>query len=154
MSDDLTDLVYEAAFIPEKWRDVCRRLAEVTDSYSAAFLAMDPHGVLRWASTPEVDPIFEAYSRSDMRFQNVRPMRKLASLVVGFERDLDIMRADEIEADPIRKTFMEPYGLGWSMGDVVAEPSGHVIVFDIMRETERGPYDPTHLDRLVPHRAG
>lgn len=152
MSDDLLDLVYEAAVIPERWRDVCGRLAEHTGSFSCALITVDLHGDLRWISTPNIDDALNAYAASDLRFQNVRPQRKLSNGVIGFERDIDVMTLEEIENDPIYRSFMRPIGLGWTMGDTVAEPSGHIIIFDLIRSMASGPHSKADLDAMAPLR--
>jgi DNA-binding CsgD family transcriptional regulator len=107
----------------------------------------------RWVSTPNVQALFEEYSRSDVRFLNVRPARALEKVPGVFSRDTDIMSAEELAADTVYNTFIYPNGLKWSAGYVVQEPSGHFIIFDLMRKADQRPFsddDIARLNRLKP----
>jgi hypothetical protein len=63
-------------------------------------------------------------------------------------RDTDLMTADEIATDPIYREFLRPIGLGWTMGDMFQEPSGHTIIFDFIRKMDAGPFQQDDVDRL------
>jgi DNA-binding CsgD family transcriptional regulator len=82
----------------------------------------------------------EEFSKSPLRFENRRPQLHLERSPFSFLRDTDVMTEDELATDPIYNTFMRPIGLGWTMGDVFVEPSGHTVIFDIIRQTDRGPF--------------
>lgn len=63
-------------------------------------------------------------------------------------RDIDLMTQEEIACDPIYTEFLKPLGLGWTVGDILQEPSGHTIIFDMIREATSGPFSREHVDRL------
>lgn len=66
----------------------------------------------------------------------------------SFMRDIDIMSDEELAADPIYNEFLRPLGLGWTMGDIVQEPSGHLIMFDILRPIDKGPFETADVAAL------
>lgn len=123
-SDSLVDHIYEAAVIPDLWREICIALATEVDVYSVAVSSFSVEATHRWVSTPNVQELFEAFSHSDVRFQNVRPARSLEKVPGMFSRDTDIMSAEELAADPVYNAFLHPNGLKWSAGYVVQESSG------------------------------
>ena len=147
-ANPLVDRIYEAAVIPELWRDTCGALAEEIDAYSSAILSLSADSTYRWLSTPNVRELFERFSESEARFNNTRPVRA-ATLAPGiFVRDTDIMTDDELAADPVFKEFIYPSGLRWTAGCVIQEPSGHSIVFDLMRKATADPFSTADIARL------
>jgi DNA-binding CsgD family transcriptional regulator len=146
--DSLVDRIYEAAVIPDLWRDVCIAVAGEIDVYSVAVSSLGVDATHRWVSTPNVQELFEAYSRSDVRFLNVRPARALDKVPGVFTRDTDIMSAEELATDPVYNAFLYPNGLKWSAGYVVQEPSGHSIIFDLMRKADHRPFSDADIFRL------
>jgi DNA-binding CsgD family transcriptional regulator len=148
MSDTITliDRIYEAAVIPELWPDVCASLAGEVNGFSACILTIDTDQTLRWVCSPNIDEQMERYSRSDMKLQNPRPERSMLLAPMAFARDIDVMTDDEIATDPIYDTFLRPLGLGWSMGAVFPEPSGHTLIFDFIGRSSEGPFSTQALD--------
>lgn len=144
----ITDRIYEAAIIPERWADVCEAISARVDSFSASVVTLDAHHTYRWISSPQVHDLMVNFSRSPLRFENVRPRLHLQMAPFSFLRDVDAMTIEDLEKDPIYNEFMRPVGLGWSMGDVIQEPSGHLIIFDIIRQTDRGPFQPGHVETM------
>ncbi|MCV9997545.1 helix-turn-helix transcriptional regulator [Pararhizobium sp. YC-54] len=136
----LIDRIYEAAVIPELWQDVCVRLAADVNGFSACLLTIDTDQTLRWVCSPNIDELMERYSRSEIRFQNPRPARSMQLSPMAFARDIDVMTAEEIAIDPIYDAFLRPLGLGWSMGAVLPEPSGHTLIFDLTGWADNGPF--------------
>lgn len=150
MSDasTLIDRIYEAAVIPELWSDVCISLAAEVNAYSACLLTIGTDQRIEWICSPNINDAMTRYSRSEVRYQNVRPERSLISSPAAFSRDIDVMTAQEIIDDPIYNAFLRPMGLGWSMGAVFREPSGHTLIFDFIAREADGPFSNTHVDRL------
>ena len=144
----LVDRIYEAAVIPELWRETCMALAEEIDAYSASIFSLTPDSTYRWISTPNVQELIEVFSASDLRFLNVRPARALALVPGIFTRDTDIMTAEELETDPVYRAFIYPNGLRWTAGCAIQEPSGHSIIFDLMRKDTANPFSDHDMARL------
>lgn len=154
--EKLIDTIYEAAFLPELWEKVCVGLSDCVDGFSAALITLTENKSYRWVCSPAAREGMTFFSQSPLRFQNVRPQRHLAASPFSFTRDIDLMTQDELDADPIYNEFLRPRGLGWTVGDMVLEPSGHMIVFDLLRETDKGPFseqDVALLNTLRPHLA-
>ncbi len=144
----LIDRIYEAAVIPELWPDVCVSLAADVNGFSACLLTIDTDQTLRWVCSPNIDEQMERYSRSEIRFQNPRPERSMLLSPMAFARDIDVMTAEEIAADPIYDAFLRPLGLGWSMGAVLPEPSGHTLIFDFIGWADSGPFPVAALNHV------
>jgi len=151
--EDLPDRLYEAAFIPDLWAGVCDDIARVSGAYSAAIVTLDTEHNYRWVCSPRVQDAMLAFSNSEIRYENTRPARHIQSRRFSFLRDIDVMTQKEIDEDPIYREMMHPIGLGWTAGDVVQEPSGHMLIVDLIRETAAGPFEMSAIDvmnRLKP----
>lgn len=148
LANPLVDRIYEAAVIPELWRETCIALAEEIDAYSAAILSVGADSSYRWISTPNVRELFEQFAQSEARFGNLRPVRALERAPGIFSRDSDILTAEELAADPVLQQLVYPNGLKWTAGCVILEPSGHSIVFDLMRRAGTEPFSDDDLARL------
>lgn len=145
---DIIDDIYEAAFLPDYWETVCERLSAEVDSFSASLITVGADQSYRWTCSPNARDGMEAFSDSPLRFQNVRPKRHFERSPSSFMRDIDLMSVDELASDPIYNEFLRPRGLGWTVGDMFQEPSGHMIIFDILRPTANGPFETADVDRL------
>ncbi|MFB2550347.1 helix-turn-helix transcriptional regulator [Ensifer soli] len=150
MNADLSivDHIYEAAFLPDQWSVVCERLCEEAGAYSAAVVAIDEWQTFRWIATPNIAAVMERYALSPMRLQNSRPQRHVERGLMSFSRDIDLMSPAELAADPIYEAFLHPLGLGWTVGDLIQEPSGHAIMFDLTRKAAHGPFTEAGVARL------
>lgn len=144
----LIDQIYEAAFVPEYWETVCESLSAEVESFSASLITLDGNQSYRWISSPNVREHMERFSQSPLRFENGRVERHAALSPFSFMRDVDLMSEAELAGDPIYNEFLRPLGLGWTIGDMIQEPSGHVIVFDIIRSAARGSFEQSDVDRL------
>lgn len=144
----LIDRIYEAAVIPELWPEVCEQLASAVGAYSAAILTVDQMQAIRWVCSPVIQEPLERYSKSEVRFENPRPARSIQMYPLSFARDVDVMTLDEIVDDPVYDVFLRPLGLGWSMGAVMPEPSGHTLIFDFTGRFEDGPFASSAVDTL------
>ncbi|MCJ8508223.1 hypothetical protein MUU53_09895 [Rhizobium lemnae] len=152
----LIDQIYEAAFVSETWETVCCEISLEIEAYSASLITIDGQQSFNWVSSPNIRSDMERFSSSPLRFQNIRPARHEALSPYSFMRDVDLMTEEEIAVDPIYTQFLHPLGLGWTVGDMIKEPSGHTIIFDIIRERTAGPFEQKHvalLNTLRPHLA-
>src|SRR4051812_17998485 len=101
----LIDRIYEAAVIPELWPEVCVSLAAEVNAYSACLLTIGTDQRLEWVCSPNIEEPMQRYSRSEVRFHNVRPERSMVLSPAAFSRDIDVMTAQEIVDDPIYNAF-------------------------------------------------
>lgn len=141
------DQIYEAAFIPDQWEHVCDLISCHVDAFSMSLITAKDQS-FQWTCSPIVRDDMERFSHNPLRFQNVRPQRHLLLSPFSFMRDTDLMSIEEIEHDPIYTEFLHPRGLGWTVGDMFQEPSGHTIIFDILRQRDRGPFERSQVDQL------
>ncbi|WP_155956569.1 helix-turn-helix transcriptional regulator [Rhizobium sp. CF080] len=153
MSVDFPEQLYEAAFIPELWPSVCETMAGLAGAHSAAIATVDNHHQYRWVCSPRIHQALLDFSSSEIRYENIRPERHIQSRKFSFLRDIDLMTEQEIEEDPIYRERLRPLGFGWTAGDVQQEPSGHLLIVDLLRETAAGPFQPSDMavmNRLKP----
>ncbi|MCQ1779967.1 helix-turn-helix transcriptional regulator [Neorhizobium galegae] len=153
MSVDFPEQLYEAAFIPELWPSVCETMARLAGAHSAAIATLDNDHQYRWVCSPRIHKALVDFSTSEIRYENIRPERHIQSRKFAFLRDIDLMTEKEIEEDPIYRERLRPLGFGWTAGDVLREPSGHLLIVDLLRETSAGPFQPDDMatmNRLKP----
>lgn len=147
-NEDLIELTYEAAFLPELWPDVCDRIAGYGDAYSTSLITLDHNNSYRWVSSTKIQEQMALFADSPLRAQNVRPFRHLEKAPFSYLRDIDVMTEEEIANDPVYGEFMRPWGLGWTLGDVLQEPTGHLLVVDLIRKESEGPFGTEHIQRM------
>lgn len=152
----IIDEIYEAPFLPERWPSILRKLAQATDGEGGLLLTVDGTRTQGWIACPVMTPLMEKFIAGGYEKYNIRPQRGLAKRYAGFLSDLDIMTREEIATDPIYQDILRPAGLGWAAGSIIPAPSGDLIVFDLDRRIERGPYERSalsYLDGFRPHLA-
>lgn len=157
VDDRLVDEIYEAALMPERWPSVLERVAEISDSWAGGIIALDPDRRVRTVSTETYRPTYEGFARGESnRYENVRAQRAAARRHQGFLRDVDLCTPEELEADPLYRHFLRPYGLGWTIGTFVDVPTSDLVIFDFARRSDDGPHTRSHvsvLDGYRPHLA-
>lgn len=145
---DVIEQLYEAAVIPELWPAVCERISSGIGAFSTAIICIAPSKTARWVSSPAIGEHMEKYARSDLPSRNVRPARALSSEPGAFMRDIDLLSADELASDPMRVELLDPIGLGWEMGNAIAEPSGTVLVTSMLRRSADGPFSNAAAEQM------
>lgn len=143
-----TDDIYEAAFIPEVWPRVLEGIRTVADSWGTAIITIDPRQTYRFLATEDYAPLIQRFAENSTAYENVRPRRGLARRHNGFLTDLDVCTPEELLRDPMYVTFYRPSGIGFTAGSVLPLPSGDMLVFDLVRAAEKGPYDAATVARL------
>jgi len=133
INTELVDRLYEAAAIPDFWPEVCFSLCREVDSDSFIMFNVAPDQSYSFTCNHSVHEEMAAFSKSPVRFQNIRPIRALQMAPSTFVRDIELMTEEEIEADPVMIHFIRPKGLKWMLGCAIQEPSGHVLAFDTMK---------------------
>src|SRR6218665_1307966 len=128
-------------------------MARVAGAYSAAVVTLNDQHEYRWVCSPRIHDAMMAFISDALRYENTRPQRHIESRRFSFIRDVDVMTPEEIENDPIYRELLRPLGFGWTAGDVVQEPTGHLLIVDLIRETSAGPFEQSAIDvmnRLKP----
>ena len=153
--DRLVDEIYEAAIVPERWKGVLDRLANLADAEGALLFAAAP-GQPRWLSSDNIRSRVELWVNSPFFQNDSRGQRLVPIKEPRFLTDLDAFTPEELEREPYYTKFLRPNGLGWCVGTSVHSPAGDTLVLSIEKAYERGPVPrqvAEQLDPLRPHLA-
>ena len=160
MSEDetLIDRIYEAAFVPEEWRDTLAALAARFGSRDGALGIMSETD-LRWAATERcaaaMSTIVDDVSLREILQGDLRMQRLVEMDHPGFVQANDILTSEELTADTFQG-FLRNNGIEWQATTLVPLPSGATGWFSFERTAEAGRYEDTQLaqlDELRPHLA-
>ena len=152
----ILDHVYEAAVFPELWPQVLEKVCGVCDAQAGGLIFVGPNRLPVGMMTERYRATYEAFATHGGTYRNIRMERAVMRGHPGFLRDVDLCSLEEIEADPIYRDFLRPFGLGWTIGTAVVQPEGRLFVFDFGRESDLGPFTDASLpslDALRPHLA-
>jgi len=157
LSDDgaaLIDRIYEAAALPELWREVLIELARFAGAPEAVMIVSTGTHYRDFVTT---SPEFDAVVNDHLRFPgNVRTERLLALRHPGFLTDLDIVTEEEIATLPLYQDFLIPRGYGAGTATTVLVPSGDSVIVHCERARAEGDFGPqvlSALNGLRPHLA-
>ena len=135
-TDPFIDEIYEAAVVPEKWRAILDRLAEMADAEGALLFAACP-GVPRWISSEAIQHTIEEWIGSKWYLDNPRGRRLIPLEEPRFLTDLDAMTVEEINASDFYTELLRPRGLGWDVRNVAAVSPATPWCFRSRRPTPR-----------------
>ncbi len=165
--DQLIDLIYEAAVIPEKWPVALAAVSSAVDGAFASLVTipaqLGPTGdsskvnQMRWTGTPQAETLIAQFSEvREPAIVNSRVARGYARRLPGFFDDFDLFESHELDADPFYRDFLRPRGYGWFAGTIIDSPTGDSAIVSVERSYARGPIEPeakTRLDTFRPHLA-
>jgi DNA-binding CsgD family transcriptional regulator len=157
LSPDLSavvDEIYEAAVVPESWRRVLDRMANISGSEGTVLFASSSERS-HWLSSEAIDQRIRAWLDSPFIQNNPRGQRLVPRREPRFLTDLDALTLEEMDADPYYQ-FIRDLGLGWCVGTTVRSPAGDTLVFSCERQYRKGPVERSAvdmLDDLRPHLA-
>jgi DNA-binding CsgD family transcriptional regulator len=153
---EIVGQIYEAALVPERWLVVLDFLARLSNSLTSGLIAASPSGASSYIATEPLASLIQASMATGALARNERPGRAIAKQHAGWMSDLELFTPEEHAAEPIYNAYLRPAGIGYTAGTVLPLPSGDILVFDVSRRTEAGPFDRRtldRLDRLRPHLA-
>ena len=157
MDDEaLIDEIYECAFVPEMWRSVLRRLAELAATRSSWMFVVNDNRYRFVGSTRLVDQAVAPLLRSGEIAASDRLRRLIVARHPGFLREVDLYTKEELEKDIFYQKYIFPLGLGSAAATMIATPTRDRLVFSVEREYAQGPVEPEvirRLDDLRPHLA-
>lgn len=156
MDSALLDQIYEAAAVPETWPRVLEQLGAMVETEHMALLALDVDRRVNFAATERYLPLVTRWAEHAEEYENPRPRRALASGHAGFLTDLELFTRAELDRDGIYRDFLYPGGLRYTAGTVIPVPTSDLLVFDISRTHEPGPFgreEMAALDEYRPHLA-
>jgi DNA-binding CsgD family transcriptional regulator len=151
----LINEIYEAAVLPENWRGVLDRLAEIANAEGTLLFAAGP-GVPRWISSDAIHDIMVEWTQSKWFLDNPRGQRLVPIPEPRFLTDLDGLTIEEIDTSDFYTELLRPRGLGWCVGTSIRSPSGDTLVLSIEKAHHQGPVPRAvaeRLDELRPHLA-
>lgn len=147
------DRIYEAAVVPELWKDVLIDFARAAQAKDAVLIAAKGTQFNGWvASSPEFYDVIRAHR--DEFPTNERTRRLLALERAGFVTDGDVFADGEKHLEPIFRDFWFPRGYGNGVATAIFAPSGDSIIVhaECGREERPVPREVVHrLDLLRPH---
>lgn len=132
MSDTLIDRIYEAAFVPERWRDVLDEIACHSGSETGALLIYRDEERPRWRASEKIDAILGDYCTSDAWQRSELTPYMLAVPPAAFFYDADYFPTEVLERDFMREP-LRALGLGNQLGALIAMPSGENVVLTFER---------------------
>jgi DNA-binding CsgD family transcriptional regulator len=168
MFDDLTDKIYEAAFVPDLWAGALEAAGNLSGSATGAIFLFSDGSPVRGRlsddpprkrnSLETVRFLFDEFVAGDSwKFSD--PIQRMCAMrPASFVHVDDFLTHEEIEQDPVR-IQLRAAGIGAHICSAVAMPSGELVTFVFQRWTRDGAYDQAsgdRLDQLRPHfaRAG
>lgn len=154
-NESFVDDIYEAGVMPEKWKGILDRLAEMCNAEGTVLFVAGP-GVPRWLASEAIHDKILAWTQSRWFIDNPRGKRLVPINEPRFLTELDVLSREEIDASDFYTDLLRPSGLGWCVGTTIRAPTGDMLVFSIEKAHEKGPV-PRHvaenLDSLRPHLA-
>jgi hypothetical protein len=155
MDPELLDRIYECSVVPELWPGVLDELEKLVEG-SGGSLYITKADVEYWTASPGAHNRAGRGVQEGLFRRGQHISRLFAARHAGFLTDLDLFTPDELDQEPIYRDFWRPQGIGWIVGTVFPIPTGENVIFGMPRRTERGPVEPTFvqkLDELRPHLA-
>lgn len=155
VSLDMLDLIYEAAFVPEKWSQVLDGLARAVGGHGTALFntSSRPPRVISSASLGDLD---QKMLNEGWITRNTRAAKLLTIQHDGFIDEADYFSEDDYNTQPIFTEVLKPLGYGFGTSTVISAPSGDRMVFAVEKKKATGPVTRAsiaHLDSLRPHLA-
>ncbi len=154
-NDELIDVIYESAIVPEKWPHVLDRLADLAGCMGTMLFASSVHSI-QWIASEAIRGVTAEWTASPYALRNIRGERLVSRRDASFLTDLDGMTIEEIERDPFYTEFLRPRGWGWCVGTTIRAPNGDELVFSAERRLTDGPVPAEvvdHLNLFRPHLA-
>ncbi|TIL34076.1 MAG: helix-turn-helix transcriptional regulator [Mesorhizobium sp.] len=154
MFDDLTDKIYEAAFVPELWGDALEAAGSLSGSATGAIFLFSGDSPVR-GRLSDVSPVhgnslrsvFDEFVASDTWKFSDAVQRMCSMQPASFVQVEDFLTAEEVERDPVR-IQLRAAGIGAHACSAVAMPSGELVTFVFQRWMKDGTYDRASVDRL------
>lgn len=148
MDSALLDLIYEAAAVPETWPRVLEQLGGIAGTRHMALFAVDVDRRVTFTATDAYRPVVQRYADTAERYDNPRPRRAIATGHAGFLSDLEVQSRAELDRDGIYRDVIYPAGLRYTSGTVIPVPTADILVFDMARSGEHGPFARAELEAL------
>ena len=147
MVDDLTDRIYEAAFVPDLWPEVLEDIDSVSASAAGTVFLFADEQPVRGRSVEPLQDLLGEFLASDTLQFSTAVSRMCAVQPASFVDVESFLTADEIANDPIR-IRLRALGIGAHTCTAIPMPSGELAIFVFQRRLSEGGYDQKSLDVL------
>ncbi|PTE08974.1 helix-turn-helix transcriptional regulator [Mesorhizobium helmanticense] len=157
MFDDLTDKIYEAAFVPDLWAGALEAASGLSGSASGSIFVFSDGSPARGRFSNEspgharslesIRPVFDEFLIGDNWKLSPGVMRMYDMQPASFVHVEAFMTAEEIERD-LQRTRLRAAGIGAHLCAAIPVPSGELVTFVFQRWTKDGSYDRSSVDRL------
>lgn len=149
------DLIYEAAFVPERWREVLDVMANGAGGHGTALFNTGKTAARSLASDSLAD-LTQKMVNEGWLGRNSRAARLLTIEHEGFINEADYFTAEDYNSQPIFTQVMQPLGYGFGTSTFITAPSGDRMIFAVEKKAATGPVTTSailYLDSLRPHLA-
>lgn len=154
---ELTDRIYEAAFVPELWPGVLDQLSTVSHSAAASLVLFRDRAPPKFIATDLIAPVLEAFDAAN-GWQKSEEVQLMFSMTPpsAFIYDADYFPPEALESNHLRLERTRPLGIGGQVGSFVFMPTGEMALFSTerWRHNDRpSGEDMARLNALRPHLA-
>lgn len=150
MQDDLTDRIYEAAFLPECWDDVLARLSEAVGSASGCLLLFDGPRPLGFAATGPMHDVLDRFCKDGLWQKSRRVHHFWENPFTGFVTARDYFKPEFLKNEP-EFEIRHSTGLDDQAGTLLPMPSGEIVVFAFDRAASDGVFEAKDIALLNAH---
>lgn len=149
------DLIYEAAFLPDKWQEVLDIMAHGASAHGTALFSTSTTTARSIASDSLADLTQKMVDEGWLN-RNSRAAKLLTIEHEGFIDEADHFSEQDYNSQPIFTQVMQPLGYGFGTSTFITSPSGDRMIFAVEKKAATGPVTAeaiAYLDRLRPHLA-
>lgn len=144
---DLIELIYEAAFVPERWTHVLQKASKLSASASAQVFFFSETAPPRGMTLDNLRPLFDKFINGDMWKFSEGTQKMCAMQPASFVTVDDFLSAEELEHDPARVMLRE-VGIGAMACSAVAMPTGELATFVFQKWLKDGAFMPDEIEQL------
>jgi DNA-binding CsgD family transcriptional regulator len=128
--EQLIDMIYEAAVLPDRWADVLNHLSDRFGAKGGVLFTSSLDDV-RWLGAGESEQTFADWVAQGWAAKNDRVPRLLKMNYPGFITDWDLYSAEEIAASPMYSEFLVPRGYIAAAGTAIQGATGDTLIFSV-----------------------
>ncbi len=136
---NISDLIYEAAIVPERWKAVLDRAAREVDAIGGVLFTLGSTPVHAVHSN-SLAGVWDEVVNGGWAARNPLPSRLLALGSTSFIHDGELVPEAERSSHPWFSEFTEKWQIGHSFGTRIDVPNGGSLLLSLERSTAKGPY--------------
>jgi DNA-binding CsgD family transcriptional regulator len=144
---DFIELIYEAAFFPERWNPVLQKASELSASASAQVFFFSDNAPPRGMTLENVRPLFDKFIVGDTWKFSEGTQKMCAMQPASFVAVDDFLSPEELAHDPARIMLREA-GIGAMACSAVAMPTGELATFVFEKWLKDGAFTREEIRRL------